>query len=167
MLRIIYINISSHEHVDLFSSVFKKNIPNNSTPTFQEVGGETQPLNFVEGIIISHGIALTITKLISTFEGFLLFCLPLFLERQLKAKIILPHGKILKVTLPLFWLKILMISIARAQSVLDKNTNIEHVKTTAGFQKYVHCDMRFLAVKISTLHCFLNCFVIAVPVFSY
>ena len=48
----------------LFSSVFKKIIPNNTTPTFQEVGGVTQPSHFVDGIKTFHGIALAITKLI-------------------------------------------------------------------------------------------------------
>ena len=33
--------------------------------------------------------------------------------------------------------------------------------------KYVHCDMRFLDVKIGALLCFLNGFGIAVPVFVY
>ena len=33
--------ISSHKNCDLFSSVFKKNIPNNTTPIFLEVGGVT------------------------------------------------------------------------------------------------------------------------------
>ena len=33
--------ISSREKCGLFSSVFKKIIPNNTTPTFQEVGGVT------------------------------------------------------------------------------------------------------------------------------
>ena len=33
--------ISSLKKCDLFSSVFKKIIPNNTTPTFQEVGGVT------------------------------------------------------------------------------------------------------------------------------
>ena len=33
--------ISSCKKCGLFSSVFKKNIPNNTTPTFQEVGGVT------------------------------------------------------------------------------------------------------------------------------
>ena len=33
--------ISSHKKCGLFSSVFKKNIPSNTTPTFQEVGGVT------------------------------------------------------------------------------------------------------------------------------
>ena len=31
--------ISSHQKCSLFSSVFKKIIPNNTTPTFQEVDG--------------------------------------------------------------------------------------------------------------------------------
>ena len=33
--------ISSRKECGLFSSVFKKIIPNNTTPTFQEVGGVT------------------------------------------------------------------------------------------------------------------------------
>ena len=33
--------ISSVKKCSLFSSAFKKNIPNNTTPTFQEVGGVT------------------------------------------------------------------------------------------------------------------------------
>ena len=33
--------ISSLKKCSLFSSVFKKIIPNNTTPTFQEVGGVT------------------------------------------------------------------------------------------------------------------------------
>ena len=33
--------ISSCKNCGLFSSVFKKIIPNNTTPTFQEVGGVT------------------------------------------------------------------------------------------------------------------------------
>ena len=49
--------ISSRKNCGLFSSVFKKIIPNNTTPTFQEVGG----------IRTSHGIALTITKLINFY----------------------------------------------------------------------------------------------------
>ena len=61
-------NISSRKNVDLFSSVFQKSIPNNTTPTFQEVGRVTQPLIFVESMRISHGIALTITKVISFFS---------------------------------------------------------------------------------------------------
>ena len=33
--------ISSRKKCSLFSSVFKKTIPNNTTPSFQEVGGVT------------------------------------------------------------------------------------------------------------------------------
>ena len=36
--------ISSRKKCGLFSSVFKKIIPNNTTPTFTEVGGVTLPL---------------------------------------------------------------------------------------------------------------------------
>ena len=38
--------ISSLEKCGLFSSVFKKIIPINTTPTFQEVGGVTYSLTF-------------------------------------------------------------------------------------------------------------------------
>ena len=53
--------------------------------------------------------------------------------------------------------------------MLDKNTNARHFKATVGyiFSKYVHCDMRFLVEKISTLLCFLDGVGIAVPVFRY
>ena len=50
------------------SSVFKKIIHINTTPTFQEVCGVAQPLIFVDGIRTSHGIALTITKLIDLYS---------------------------------------------------------------------------------------------------
>ena len=38
--------ISSRKKCGLFSSVLKKIIPNNTTPTLQEVGGVTKPLLF-------------------------------------------------------------------------------------------------------------------------
>ena len=38
--------ISSRNKCDLFNSIFKNIIPNNTTPTFQEVGGVTKPLTF-------------------------------------------------------------------------------------------------------------------------
>ena len=38
--------ISSRKKCSYFSSVFKKTIPNNTIPTFQEVGGVTYPLIF-------------------------------------------------------------------------------------------------------------------------
>ena len=50
------------------SSVFMKIIPSNTTPTFQEVGGVTQPRIFVDDIRTYHGIALTITKLIGFYS---------------------------------------------------------------------------------------------------
>ena len=49
--------ISSRKKCGLISSVFKKIIPNKTTPTFQEVGGVAQPSYFVDGIRTSHGIA--------------------------------------------------------------------------------------------------------------
>ena len=60
--------ISSSKKCSLFSSVFKKIIPNNTTPTFTKVGGVTEPSQFVDGIRTSHGIALTITKLIDFYS---------------------------------------------------------------------------------------------------
>ena len=52
----------------LNSSVFKKIIPKNTTPTLQEVGGVTQPRIFLSmGIRTSHDIALTITKSIDFY----------------------------------------------------------------------------------------------------
>ena len=39
--------ISSRKKCDFFSSASKKIIPNNTTPTFQEVDGVTQPLIFL------------------------------------------------------------------------------------------------------------------------
>ena len=41
-----FIIIMWRKKCGLFSFVFKKIIPNNTTPTFQEVGGVTYPLNF-------------------------------------------------------------------------------------------------------------------------
>ena len=38
--------ISLRKKCGFFSSAFEKIIPNNTTPTFQEVGGVTQPLVF-------------------------------------------------------------------------------------------------------------------------
>ena len=53
--------------------------------------------------------------------------------------------------------------------MLDKNTNKRHFKLLLVniFSKYVHCDMRFLDVKIGALLCFLKGCGIAVPVFIY
>ena len=53
--------------------------------------------------------------------------------------------------------------------MLDKNAKAQHFYTTVGyiFSKYVHCDMRFLVEKNSTLLCFLDGFGIVVPVISY
>ena len=56
--------ISSRKKCGLFSSVFKKSIPNNTTPTFQELN----PSHFVDVIRTSHGIALTITNLIDFYS---------------------------------------------------------------------------------------------------
>ena len=58
----MYKNISACKNVDLFSSVFKKIIPDATIPSFYEVGKVTQTLIFFEGIKFSHGIAFPITK---------------------------------------------------------------------------------------------------------
>ena len=49
--------------------------------------------------------------------------------------------------------------------MLNKNTNVNKVYTTAGyvFSKYWHCDMHFLVVKINAFPCVLNGACIAVP----
>ena len=51
--------------------------------------------------------------------------------------------------------------------MLDKNINIWLFQTNVVYilSKYVHCDMRFLDLKIGALFCFLNGFGIAVVVF--
>ena len=76
----------------------------------------------------------------------------------------------MRVIFPLFWFtKFILVSLHRAYSVLDKNTNAWDFKTTVGhiFSKFVHCDMRFLVENNSALLCFLDGFGIAVLVFSY
>ena len=83
MLCFIYskqcIKIISSKKCGLFSSVFKKVIPNNTTLTIQEVGWATQSLIFCRCIRTSHGIALTIIKFVDFYSEvfLLLFCLPL------------------------------------------------------------------------------------------
>ena len=82
------------------SSVFKKSIPYNTTPTLQEVGGVTQPAYFIDGIRNSHGITLTITEVIDFYsQGIFTFLLAAVFnwnepERQLTTKIILPMGRL-------------------------------------------------------------------------
>ena len=59
--NIVYKNISSWKMLNWFSSVFKKSIPDATTPTFQEVGGITQPpYFFVKDIHFSHAIKIFI-----------------------------------------------------------------------------------------------------------
>ena len=60
--------ISSRKMCGFICSVFKKIISINTIPTFQEVGGLTQPPIFCQGIRTSHGIALTITKVIDFYS---------------------------------------------------------------------------------------------------
>ena len=93
----MYKNISSHKNVDLFSSVFKKIIANNTTITYQEVGEVTQSHIFCQRhknfsmyhinlhkliVFYSQGILILLFSTVSSWNG------P---ERQLIAKLILPH----------------------------------------------------------------------------
>ena len=55
-------NISSRKSVDLFSSLFKKIILDVTTPTFQEVGGVTQPLIFCLRHILSKAYFLMVSR---------------------------------------------------------------------------------------------------------
>ena len=75
----------------------------------------------MDGIRTFHGIALTITKLIDFYSQ----CIFTFLfatnfnlnepERQLIAKLTLPHGKIIRVIFPLFWFTtFILVSIQSA-----------------------------------------------------
>ena len=63
----------------------------------------------------------------------------------------------------------MLVSLHRQQTVLDRNTNTNKVKTTAGhiFSKCMHVYMQFLIVKINTFTCILNGACIAVPVLRY
>ena len=113
------IKISSlRKKCGLFISVLKKNIPNNTTPTFQEVGGVTEPLTFCRwhknfswyrvnhhnSDLYSQGNFLLAT--VSNRDE------P---ERQLVAKITLSHGKIIGVIFPLFvFTKFRLVPIQRA-----------------------------------------------------
>ena len=83
--------ISSCKNCGLFSSVFKKIIPNNITPTFQEVVGLLTPSHFVGAIRTYHGIALTITKLIDFYSQ----CIFYFFDQNVNsAKLTLPMGRL-------------------------------------------------------------------------
>ena len=124
------------------------------------------------GIRTFHVFALTITKLIDFYSQcifLLFFCLPTFLinmNQNVIAKLTLPHGNIIRESSLCSGLqKILCFQY----KVLDKNTNAQHFLTTVGclFSKCVHCDMRLLGEKNSTLLSFLDGFGIAVPVFCY
>ena len=78
---------------------------------FEKWVGKHNPSYFVEGIIISHGIALASTKLIDSYSPdfvTLLFATVFNYwnepENRLIAKLILPHRKVKRVIFPLFWL---------------------------------------------------------------
>ena len=164
------------QNVWFISSVFKKIIPNNTTPTFQEVGGVTQPhifcrwhKNFSWNRVNHHKPDWFL--LWWYFYLFTYHCFQLKWTRTSTHGLThSAHGDILRVIFSLLWFtKFLMVSIQRAESVLDKNINIWRFKITVGyiFPKYVHCDMRILDVKIGALFCFLNGFGTAVPLFIY
>ena len=77
--------ISARKKCSLFSSVFKNIIPNNTTPTFQDIRN-------------SRGIALTITKMIDFYsQGVFTFLIATAFnlnepDHQLIAKLTLPHS---------------------------------------------------------------------------
>ena len=75
----------------------------------------------------------------------------------------------MRVIFPLFRLtEFLLVSIQKAQSVLDKIPMHGIFKLlSVNFSKYVHCDKRFLVEKISVLLCFLDHVGIAVLTFSH
>ena len=89
--------ISSRKESCFFISVFKKIIPNNITPTFQEVGGVTQPPRWHKNF---SWYVLTVTKLIDFYSRSIYTFLFATVfnwnepKRQVIAKSILPHGKI-------------------------------------------------------------------------
>ena len=60
--------ISSLKKCGMFSKVFQKIIPNNTTLLFRKWVGYLNPSHFVDGIRISYGIAVTITKLIDYYS---------------------------------------------------------------------------------------------------
>ena len=75
-------------------------------------------------------------------------------------KLILPYGKAFKSYIPFVLLHFLLVSIQRAQRVLDiiPMQSMLNLLTVIYFSKYVHCDMRFLVVKINALPDFLTGF---------
>ena len=118
---------------------------------FKKWVGYLNPLHFVDVIRTSHGIALTVTKLIDFYSQ----CIFTFLfatvfnwnepERQLIAKLTLPHRKKIRVIFPLFWFtKFIMVSRQRALWAWQKyQTDGIFKLLSINFSKYVHCDMRF------------------------
>ena len=88
---------------------------------FKKWVGELNPSHFVDCIRTSHGITLTVTKLIVVYsQGIFTFLFAISFnwnepERQAIAKLTLPHGIIKRVIFPLFWFaQFLMVSIERA-----------------------------------------------------
>ena len=113
--------ISSWKMCGFISSVFKKLISNNTTPTFQEVGGVAQPCifcwwhkNFSWFRVNHHKIDWSL--LLRSFYFFV--CHDFKLKRtrtSTHSKTLSVHGKILRVIFPLFWFtKFLLFSIDRA-----------------------------------------------------
>ena len=97
-------SISSRKMCGFIGSLFKKMIPYNTTPTFREVGGVTQPRTFCRRHKTSHGITLTITKLIDFYsQGIITFLFAAVFnsnepERQFIGKLILPTGTFKKLS---------------------------------------------------------------------
>ena len=162
--------ISSHKMCGFVSSVFKNIIPYNTSPTFKEVGGVTQPRTFC------RDITLTITKLIDFYsQGIFTFLfVTVFnwneLERHLIAKLILPMGSFKELSSlcsglqNYFWFQYKEHKVCLTKIPTN---DIFILLSFIFFPKYVICDMGFLDVKLGILLCFLNGFGIAVPVFIY
>ena len=113
--------ISSRKKSGLLSSVFKKIFLITLRLLFKKWVGYLNPSHFVDGIITSHLIALTITPLIDFYsQGIFTFLFATVFngnepESQLIAKLTLPHRKIIRVISPFFrFTKFVLVSIQKA-----------------------------------------------------
>ena len=101
--------ISLRKMCGFISSIFKNFFPNNTTPTFQEVGGVTQPRifcwwhkNVLWYLINNHKIDWFLLTM--WFYFFVCHCFQLKWTRtSTHSKTLSAHGEILKVIFPLFW----------------------------------------------------------------
>ena len=110
--------ISLRKMCGFIGSVFKKIIPNNTTPTFQEICGVTQPRKFCRShknfswyCVNHHKIDWFLLSM--CFYFFVCHCFQLKWTRtSTHSKTHSVHGKILRVIFPLFWFtKFRLVSI--------------------------------------------------------